>query len=59
MSTRQRKRHTPEQVVRKLQEADRLLAEGVHGPEAARQLGIRSRPTTAGGINFVGSRRMM
>ncbi|MGO8768853.1 hypothetical protein [Mycobacterium sp.] len=28
MSTR-RKRHTPEQVVRKLQEADRLLAEGV------------------------------
>jgi transposase-like protein len=32
--------HTPEQVVRKLQEADRLLAEGVHGPEVARQLGI-------------------
>ncbi len=26
--------------MRKLQEADRLLAEGVHGPEVARQLGI-------------------
>lgn len=39
MSSR-RKRHTPEQVVRKLQEADRLLAEGADGPEVARQLGV-------------------
>jgi putative transposase len=40
MSTRRHKRHTPEQVVRKLQQADRLLAEGADGPEVARQLGI-------------------
>lgn len=40
MSTRRRKRHTPEQVVRKLQEADRLLAEGADGAEVARQLGV-------------------
>ena len=40
MSTRRRKRHTPDQVVRKLQEADRLLAEGADGSEVARQLGI-------------------
>jgi putative transposase len=40
MSTRRRKRHTPEQVVRKLQEADRLLADGADGPEVARQLGV-------------------
>jgi len=35
-----RKRGTPEQVVRKLQEADRLLAEGADGAEVARQLGV-------------------
>jgi putative transposase len=40
MSTRRPKRHTPDQVVRKLQEADRLLAEGADGSEVARQLGI-------------------
>jgi putative transposase len=39
MSTR-RKRHTPEQVVRMLAEADRLLAEGADGAEVARQLGV-------------------
>ena len=35
-----RKRHTPEQIVRKLQTADRLTAEGASGEEVARQLGI-------------------
>lgn len=39
MSTR-RKRHTPEQIVRKLTEADRLLAGGADGAEVARQLGV-------------------
>jgi putative transposase len=32
-----RRRHTPEQVIRKLREADRLLAEGQDVPEAAKQ----------------------
>jgi putative transposase len=35
-----RRRHTPEQVVRKLREADRLLAEGHEVPEVAKQLEI-------------------
>jgi hypothetical protein len=43
-----RRRHTPEQIVRKLREADRLLAEGLQVPEVAKQLEVRRRPTTAG-----------
>lgn len=39
MSTK-RKRHTPEQVVRKLTEADRLLAQGADVAEVARQLDV-------------------
>ena len=39
-----RRRHTPEQVVRKLREADRLLAEGKDVAEVARHLEI-SEPT--------------
>ncbi len=35
-----RRRHTPEQIVRKLREADRLLAEGVEVPEVARVLEV-------------------
>jgi transposase-like protein len=35
-----RRRHTPEQVVRKLREADRLLAEGHDVAEVARQLQV-------------------
>jgi putative transposase len=35
-----KKRHTPEQIVRKLHEADALLAAGASTPEVARQLGI-------------------
>jgi transposase-like protein len=42
--TMARRRHTPEQVIRKLREADRLLAEGAEVAEAARQLEI-SEPT--------------
>jgi putative transposase len=34
------KRHTPEQIVRKLRESDQKLAAGVSVPEVARQLGI-------------------
>ena len=35
-----RRRHTPEQVVRKLREADRLLSEGTEVSEVARQLEV-------------------
>ena len=33
-------RHTPEQIVRKLREADRLLAEGTQVPEVAKALEV-------------------
>ena len=35
-----RRRHTPEQVVRKLREADRLPGEGVELPEVFKQLEV-------------------
>jgi putative transposase len=35
-----RRRHTPEQVIRKLREAEQLLGEGKTIPEAAKELGI-------------------
>ena len=35
-----RRRHTPEQIIRKLREADRLLAEGQDVPEVAKHLEI-------------------
>jgi putative transposase len=35
-----RRRHSPEQVIRKLREADRMLAEGKTTVEVARQLEI-------------------
>ena len=35
-----RRRHTPEQVIRKLREADRLLGEGRQQAEVAKQLEV-------------------
>lgn len=35
-----RRRHTPEQIVRKLREADRLLGEGIELPEVWKQLEV-------------------
>ena len=35
-----RRRHTPEQVVRKLREADRMLAEGTEVPEVCKALEV-------------------
>ena len=35
-----RRRHTPEQIIRKLREADRLLGEGIELPEAFKQLEV-------------------
>jgi putative transposase len=35
-----RRRHTPEQIIRKLREADRLLAEGCEIPEVCKALEV-------------------
>src|SRR5271166_7050588 len=35
-----RRRHTPEQIVRKLREADRMLAEGTETPEVCKALEV-------------------
>ena len=35
-----RRRHTPEQIVRKLREADRMLGEGVEVPEVSKALEV-------------------
>jgi putative transposase len=35
-----RRHHTPEQIIRKLREAERLLGEGKTIPQAAKELGI-------------------
>jgi transposase-like protein len=35
-----RRHHTPEQITRKLREAERMLGEGKTIPEAAKELGI-------------------
>ena len=35
-----RRRHTPEQIIRKLREAERMLGEGKTIPEAAKELGV-------------------
>ncbi len=35
-----RRRHTPEQIIRKLREADRLLAGGIEVPELAKALEV-------------------
>jgi putative transposase len=38
--TMARRRHTPEQIIRKLREADQLLAEGADVADVARQLEV-------------------
>lgn len=38
--TRQRRRHTPEQIIRKLREADRLAGEGKDAAEVAKALEV-------------------
>ncbi len=43
-----RRRHTPEQIIRKLREADRMLGEGKDLAEVVRHLQVTDRPTTAG-----------
>ena len=45
------RRHSPEQVIRKLAEGENLLNQGPDVAEVCRQLEIPSRPGTAGGIS--------
>ena len=53
--TMKRRRHTPEQIVRKLREADGLLAEGKDLAEvAARSSRSASRRITGGGTSTAG-----
>jgi putative transposase len=59
----QRRRHTPDQVVRKLREADRMLAEGKELPEVAKALQISEATyhrwrTQFGGIKADDARRL-
>ena len=51
-----RRHDTPEQIICKLREAERMLGEGGTIPEAAKELGISdlSRPITGGGTSTVG-----
>ncbi len=44
-----RQRHTAEEIINKLREAEVGLAKGLAVPEVCRKLGVASRPTTAGG----------
>jgi hypothetical protein len=49
-----RGRHTPEQVVRKLREADRLLGKGADIAAVARTWRSPSRPSTGGATGTAG-----
>ena len=44
-----RRRHTPEQIVRKLREADKLLAEGIEVPEVAKALEVSEAVRSSAG----------
>ena len=41
------KRHTPQQVINKLREAEGSIAEGSTAAEVARRIGVTGRPSTA------------
>jgi putative transposase len=46
-----RRRHTPEQIIRKLRKADRLLTDGADVADVARHLECPSSPITGGGTS--------
>ncbi len=54
MGQSERRRHTPEQIIRKLREADRLLGEGQKVPEVAKQLEVSEETFTGGGGSTAG-----
>jgi transposase-like protein len=63
MATRMRKRHSPEQVVRKLTTADRLIGEGKDLAAVCRELGVSEATyhrwrNQFGGLKAVDARRL-
>jgi len=50
-----RRRHTPEQIVRKLREADRMLGEGTEVPEVAKALEVSEATNPDVGATCAGS----
>jgi hypothetical protein len=48
------RRHTPEQVIRKLRDAERMIGEGRTIPEERRSWGSASRPITGGATSTAG-----
>jgi putative transposase len=48
------RRHTPEQIVRKLREADRMLGEGKAVAEVAKELGVSEHTSAVGATSTVG-----
>ena len=58
-----RRRHTPEQIIRKLREADRLLAEGAEIADVARHLEVSEQTyhrwrNQYGGMKADGAKRL-
>jgi putative transposase len=58
-----RRRHTPEQIIRKLREADRLLGEGADVADVARHLEVSAQTyhrwrNQSGGMNADNARRL-
>ena len=53
-----RRRHTPEQIIRKLREADQLLGEGAEIAAVARHLECPRPPINSGASAIATSRRV-
>jgi putative transposase len=58
-----RRRHTPEQIIRKLREAERMLGEGKTIPQAAKDLGVSEQTVHRwrnqyGGMKAVDAKRL-
>ncbi len=63
MGQRRRRRHTPEQIIRKLREADRLLGEGQDVAAVAKQLEVSEQTlhrwrTQYGGLKADDAKRL-
>ncbi len=63
MGERRRRRHTPEQIVRKLREADRLLGDGREVAVVARRLEVSEQTLCRwrqryGGLKAAGAKRL-
>lgn len=54
MGSSSRRRHTPEQVIRKLREADRLLGEGLEVAAVAKQLEVSEQTLHRWRVQFGG-----